>query len=415
MKKYLFIAAAALVASVACSKVEDDFNPSDPNNKIAFEVANYSAQVQTKAESSITSEKIYQFHTVANQFPTVGTPVQFMNDDILPWNGTTQVTADNIASVNIQRWSPSNDYYWPKTGWINFYSYAGTVSPTVDNTATDKKTVKFTYTDAVISANSNILVADAALHYGRTNSATGTYQVDNSEEGSAHVTNGVPTLFRHQLAKIIIDVEARTNDTKKSANTTWKVQVLSASTVNADYKSELTPINKGTLVLTSAEPADATTNTYAWTKTNEGTTNISGWVPSTSTETIALSDSDVLEIATNTIGNGTKSIILEERSVMPQLTNKVGFKLAYKVQAYHGTELYLEEVREVGINNDKNIGQLANTVTSWEANKKITYHIIIDPVSEIVTFDPAVEAYVEIDADGNADDINVNENGLVTP
>ena len=408
MKKFFVLAAAALVALAACTKI-DTPSAVETSSKIGFEVASFIPQ--TKA-SAITSESVYKFHTVANQFPTVGSPVLFMDVDVLPWNGTTQVTADNIASNNIQTWSPSEDYYWPKTGWINFYSYAGTHTPTVGNSASDKKTVTFTYSDAVINASSNILVADAALHYGRTNSATETHQVDNSES-SAHVTKGVPTLFRHQLAKLIIDVEARTTDAKKSANTTWKVQVLSASTVDANYVSTITPINKGSLLLTSAEPTNATTGTYEWAKTNASTSNISGWIPSTETETISLSDSDVLTIDANTTGDGTKSTILAERSVMPQLTNGVGFKLTYKVQALHGSTVYLEEIREVGITDAKTISQLVSSVSSWQANQRITYHIIIDPVSEKVTFDPAVEEYVA--TTGNTDVINVNENGLVTP
>ena len=413
MKKYFVLAAAALVALTACSKMEIE-NSVETAQKIGFEVASY--MPQTKA-SAITSESIYQFHTVANQFPTVGSPVVFMNVDVFPWNGTTLVDADNIGTKDILTWSPSDDYYWPKTGWINFYSYAGTESPTVGNAAEDKKTVTFTYSNVEIGASSNILVADAALHYGRTNSATETHQVDNSET-SEHVTKGVPTLFRHQLAKLIIDVEARTTDGKKSANTTWKVQVLSASTENTSYVSTITPINKGSLLLTSAEPADATTNTYAWTRTNLSDTNISGWVPSSDAsdkETISLSDSDVLTIAVNSTGDGTKSTILAERSVMPQLTNGVAFKLTYRVQAFHGDAKFMEEIREVGITDTKTISQLANTVASWGANQRITYHIIIDPVSEKVTFDPAVEEYVDVDADGNNNIINVNENGLVQP
>ena len=414
MKKYFIIAAAALAGLAACTKTNLD-EISIPDQKVAFEVANFTSQVKTKA-AAITSENIFSFHTVANQFPTVGDPVVFMDVDVLPWNGSTQVTASNIDANNITAWSPVQDYYWPKTGWINFYSYAGTKVPAVDNNASDKKTVTFTYTDQVIGAADNILVADAALHYASSNSETGTYGVDKGESASSHVTKGVPTLFRHQLAKLIIDVEARTTDSKKSENTTWKVKVLSASSENADYKSRITPIKKGSLVLTSVEPASATTNTYAWTKTNESATNISGWVASTTDtdkEEIVLSDSQELTIPVNTTGNGTKSTILAERTVMPQLTSGVAFKLAYEVQALHGDAVFMKEIREVGITTPANIGALVNSVTSWGANQKITYHIIIDPVSSKVTFDPAVEEYLAVD--GNSDVINVNEDGLVTP
>ena len=229
MKKYFIIAVAALAASAACSKVETV--DTTPDKKIAFEVANYAAQ--TKANQSLTNAEdgIYEFHTVAYQFPTIGSPRTFMDVDILPWSDETtpvQVTATNDDSKTIGSWAPAEDYFWPKTGYINFYSYAGSHDPAVDvNDGTDEdwKTVTFTYDDAVITATSNILVADAALHYGRTNSATETHKVDDSET-TEHVTKGVPTLFRHQLAKIKFDVRAKTTSDKVSANTVWKIQVL---------------------------------------------------------------------------------------------------------------------------------------------------------------------------------------------
>ncbi len=413
MKKYFILAVAALAASAACTKVETEFNVSDPGNKIAFEVANYAAQTKAPTNVALTNAEdgIFQFHTVANQFPAIGNPVQFMDVDILPWNGTTQVTSANISSNNITAWAPAEDYFWPKTGYINFYSYAGTAAPTVDNSASDKKTVKFAYNDVTIDANSNILVADPALHYARTNSATETYQVDNSET-SGHITKGVPTLFHHQLAKIIVDVEARTTDAKKSANTIWKVQVL--KDYDATHVSTISPINKGSLALTSAD-ASTSAETVAWTKDNANATNISGWVPGTDKEVIKLEQSEVLTIDVNQTSSGTPDEILAARSVMPQLTNGVDFKLTYRVQALHGSTVFMEEIRTVGIDAAAVIGSLANTVPSWEANKKITYHIIIDPVSEKVTFDPAVEEYDALDADGTVDEININENGLVTP
>lgn len=412
MKKLLFIA-AAFVAMAACTKTEVQFNETADSNKIGFEVANYAAQ--TKANSSLTNAEdgIYKFHTYAYQFPTIGSAREFMNVDIFAWQEAAQENKLTSGTAPVVVWAPEQDYYWPKTGYINFYSYAGTHTPT-ETVSGDFKTVTFTYTDAVIAAASNILVADAALHQGRANYNDNAYSVDDNGSG-ADVTTGVPTLFHHQLAKITFDVEARTTDAKKSANTIWKVQVLNTENQSGnDYKSTIVPINKGSLVLTNADDATAAT-TKAWTATNASSTNISGWVPSTEKETIEFNDSDVLTIDVNTTGDGTKSEILSLRSVMPQVTNGVKFTLVYKVQALHGSTVYLEEIRTVGIDADKVLSNLAGTVTSWDANKKITYHIIIDPVSEKVTFDPAVENYDAIDADGTQDIININEDGIVTP
>lgn len=437
MKKYFFFAAAALVALTACSKVELSDAP-ETYKKIGFEVANYARQ--TKANLALTNDEdgIFSFHTYAYQFPEIGTPRQFMNEDVFPWSNEAtpvKVTSANFTEKQIGSWSPANDYYWPKTGYINFYSYAGTVNPTVAVNS-DWKTVTFTYTDAVISATSNILVADAALHYGLANKDAANYQVDNSET-SAHVTKGVPTLFHHQLAKVIFDVRARTTSAKVSNNTSWKVQVLGTHTYTptsgsaTTIKTTINPINKGTLVLTNVDDKTAASQ-KAWTR-DETSPKISGWVPSsvatdkeeiefTSTpEMDAASFPEALIIPTGAIEslNGTNPYdpveILAARSVMPQLTENVAFTLVYKVQALHGDTVFMEEIRTVGIDAAADLADLANTVASWQANKKITYHIIIDPVSEKVTFDPAVEDYDSIDADGDTDEININQGGIVTP
>ena len=431
MKKYFIIAVAALAASAACSKVETV--NTTPDKKIAFEVANYAAQ--TKANQSLTNSEdgIYQFHTLANQFPAIGTPRVFMDTDIFAWKATSHTDANKLTSGDspVIEWAPELDYYWPKTGHINFYSYAGTIAPAVDNTDADKLVVLYDYTDKVITATDNILVADAALYYKRANSADNAYDVDNDGNG-ADVTAGVPTLFHHQLAKIIVDVEARTTEAKKSDNTTWKVEILSTHTYTpvgetdpVTIESTIVPINKGSLALSNTAVATGNATTQGWTRINEDATNISGWEPSTTATDVekimlaagteAAPASGVLTIATNSISSGTPVTILAARSVMPQLTSGVKFTLVYKVQALHDTTVYLEETRTVGIDAAKVLSNLANTVTSWGANKKITYHIIIDPVSEKVTFDPAVEDYDSIDADGTQDIININENGIVNP
>ncbi|MBR6458247.1 MAG: hypothetical protein IKS71_06585 [Bacteroidales bacterium] len=434
MKKYFIIAAAAVVAMAGCSKSEILFDETNPGNKIGFEVANYARQ--TKANQTITNSEdgIYSFHTVAYQFPTIGSPREFMDVDILPYNvtgtTTTQVTAANDNDYTITKWAPAQDYYWPKTGYINFYSYAGSHTPDVDvNDDDDWKTVTFTYEDAVITATSNIMVAEAALHYGRTNSEDETYKVDDSES-SEHVTKGVPTLFHHQLAKIKFDVRARTTSDKVSDNTTWKVQVLATQAYGDEtLKSHITPIEKGTLVLTNVDDASSASR-KAW--SNAATaTNISGWAPSSDTEDIVFtatadvaSAPAVLTIPAGAVQSLTSGetpapydpeVILDWRSVMPQLTENVPFTLVYKVQALHGSTVFMEEVRTVGIpaidgGEAKDLKDLVSSLTSWAANKKIIYHITIDPVSEIVTFDPAVEDYDPVEEYNGY----INEGGITS-
>ena len=418
MKKYLILAAAALVASAACTKTGLDFDTVSPTNKVGFEVANYAAQTKVNVALTNEDDALYQFHTYAYQFPKIGNAVEFMNTDVFAWNNATPA-AKVTSGTSIYSWAPEDDYFWPKTGWINFYSYAGTQSP-VQSVSADKKTVTLSYTNATIASTDNIMVADAALRFNANQS---TYQVDGTE-GSAHVTTGVPTLFRHMLSKLYIDVKIQIPAAKQSDNTIWKVQVLDEydidgnSTIADGEKSLIIPVNQGTLTLENADAlaADAALNTTTqqWTRTQTGADVVSGWKPGTTTEKIQLSQANVLTLPVNSLVSDSTEQLLAWRTVMPQLTDNVALQLVYKVQALHGTTVFMEEIRTVGIDVAADIHDLTGSIAQWESNKKITYHIIIDPVSEKVTFDPAVEAYDAVEANAS-DVINIDENGIVTP
>lgn len=421
MKKYFILAIAVVAATTACSKNEIDLS-SVPTKKVAFEVANYASQ--TKANASLTNaeDSLYQFHSYAYQFPKIGDAVEFMNTDIFAWDNSTPA-AKVTEGHNIYFWAPEDDYYWPKTGFINFYSYAGTQAPAASISA-DKKTIDFAYNNVTIAANDNLMVADAALHF---NSNQSNYQVDGTE-GSAHVTTGVPTLFRHLLSKLYIDVKLQIPAAKQSANTSWKVIVLDEKDIDGDSaiadgeKSLIIPVNQGTLTLQNidslATDAALNTTTQLWARTQTGTDVVSGWKPAASTENIQLSQADTLTLEVNSLESTSVEQLLDWRTVMPQLTDNIAFQLIYKVQGFHGSTKFMEEIRTVGItvngDNAENIHNLTGSIASWESNKKITYHIIIDPATDKVTFDPAVEAYDEVEANAS-DVINIDNNGIVTP
>lgn len=396
MKKYFILAVAALAASVACSKVETEFNPTDPGNKIAFEVANYATQ--TKAETSLATgeDGLYSFHTYATQFPEIGTAVLFMsNEEIKAYDNSNAVVT---SGSDIYTWAPAVDYFWPKTGYINFYSYAGTINPAVAFSG-DKKTATFTYADKTITANDNILVADAALHF---NTNKDVYKKD-------HVSGGVPTLFRHQLAKIIFKVHLKTTQ-PASNNTIWTVRTIEEETINeTSCKSTVSYVNKGSLTLKNADElaADATKNTTQQVWTADPAGNVSGWVASTTA-----TDVDEIKMASKTLtielnkqeSEETKpAYLIEERSVMPQVTTGTKFVLYYEVSAKHtgDSEPFMKEVRTVGVDVAKTLKDLVSTIDDWSKNTKITYNVIIDPVSEKVTFDPAVEEWAAEEGDIN--------------
>ena len=371
MKKHIILfAVAALTMSAACTKVDVE----TPDQKISFEVANYVAQ--TKAEGSLATEGFYNFHTYANFFPEIGDAQAFMtNVQINPYNNSNVL---QTSGNDIYSWAPAVDYYWPKTGYINFYSYAGTKNPSV-SMSDDKKTATFSYTNQEIASTDNILVADAALHFNENN-----HSVYNQD----HVTAGVPTLFRHQLAQVAFKVHLKTTDAKKSANTEWTVQVL-ADNANS-RESSVTVVKTGSLVLTNADAlaADATKNStkQEWTiSTGDATNKI--WTPASATEEIKFT-TQTLTIPINATESDDTKDLVAMRTVLPQAAGGVNIKLYYQVSATHTGEStpFMTEIISV----NATLTTLAATPAYWKINQQITYTINIDPVTQKVTFDPAV-------------------------
>ena len=123
MKKILILTAiAALAVSAACTKVETI----TPDQAISFEVAKY--MPLTRAYNSLLDETaagsdIDRFFTNAWYHDgAAGFGAQrFMTDQA--------IVPDNASDPT--KWSPSGrNYFWPKTGSINFFSYAGSPVPT---------------------------------------------------------------------------------------------------------------------------------------------------------------------------------------------------------------------------------------------------------------------------------------------
>ena len=316
------------------------------------------------------------------------------NVDIL-WN----------TSPNTNMWAPAVDYYWPKTGYINFFSYAGTQNPTAVDTEGS-----LVYTDKVIAYDDNILVADAAYGY---HANVGTYHLDH-----ASVT-GVPTLFRHYLAKLAFNVKLATTEAKKSANNRFKVEILDAYVKVA---------NKGTLTLSNADPTasrtrESTASTNVWSNANSSYANVA-WTPATWSETEGSETMEKIKVVTSSpvagrdmeqltlnLGlnktaqteTGDDLVLLAERTVMPQhlVDNQQVFYIKYKVSAYHdtndtdnGESAYSVETLEFTGNLSDFIAS-ASRLTEWNKNTKYTYNVIIDPIASKITFDPAVEAWAE--------------------
>lgn len=359
MKKYIIISLAALCAMCACTKTEPN---EAPLQSIDFNVASY--MPQTKANSSIIGEtqsfKSFAYYHVndgvQNYFTTAG----------------ETITPDNVAEPT--KWAPSKPYYWPKTGYINFYSYYGTKDPAITDGSLTYGTAAQPIT---VEAADNLVFADPAFNQTANLS---TYKKDSVKEG-------VPTLFHHALAQIAFDAAVTQVTDKKSDTeeyTTWAVTIDEAS---------LTVKNKGTLSLTKALPAaTADASNPAWLDSYD----VVGWNPAEGTETIGLNElKDALTVEAQTL--------LTARSIMPQTLGTVNtFTLTYTITTTRSWDPE-NPVTETITVPDLTIKSFttATALESWNMNKKYIYHLVINPSDgQLILFDPAVEDMVKVDPAG---------------
>lgn len=360
MKKYIIIAAAALVAAAACSEVENKLET--PEEAISFKVVDYSAATRA-GETSLITEGYEQFTTFAwihADGAETGTP--FMNAEIVKWN------------ANTTEWAPSSrPYYWPKseTSYINFFSFAGTDVPTTMNTEGE-----ITLANVTVKKASNVLVADAA--YGYKNNSNAKYKLDGVKEG-------VPTLFRHMLAQVYFDVK------------------LDATVVD-DAKYKFTAvINELTLTSKNTGAISLKFTDLGNTPGQKKFESENGWELGEGTGSLAKTENVTLTATgTKTAPESGFQKLMDWSSVMPQVlsvttdattTDNVFVTFKYTLTTQYDTNDPYDEVITV---SNVPLSKFTPTVTKWDMNTRYTYHITINPVSgEKILFDPAVEAWVD--------------------
>ena len=374
MKKYFIFAVTAVVATAACTKVETFDNT--PDQAISFQVANYVPQ--TKA-GEVKYNESDTFTTDAWFHPTDGGSAQrFMEAETIKWQSATDT------------WAADRAYFWPKTGDISFYSYAGVPSPT---TVTDGSAV---YTEKTIAITDNAVLASAARHYGVADASLNTYDLEygtNNED-----VTGVPTLFHHILAKVTFIVKFSAEGITDTKNK-WDLVVNSASLEYA---------NVGTLTATFADGAKGqywpfSANTYNWVPKTGAANNIQ--TAPAGTNAVEFNGSANKQTVTATAAGNAISdgiIILDEITVMPQdlAASVAKFRINYTLTSYYNNVQHIQEtvnLYETGEGTDP-LGAIAltafsnNSISQWNMNYKYTYTVTIRP-NKTVTFDPAVEAW----------------------
>ena len=216
MKKYILLAAAALVVFAGCSKIE---NAPEAQREISFAVAKH---LQTKAGDNVVYDTNIPFGTYA--WYTAGTTEGSQGVDFM-----TNETVGFVSPV----WKTTvHTFYWPKTGSVDFISYSpfdGT-NGTADSAPEVTKTT-ITYS-GITAADVDYLYADKVTVDAATGVNTNNVNIDLNDDAdrtaySGAQYSGVPTLFRHALAKVAFRVKANFLEWGDGADkTTWKLTLM---------------------------------------------------------------------------------------------------------------------------------------------------------------------------------------------
>lgn len=191
MNKHLFYIAAACAALASCVKNEVRVNA--PDKEITFQT------VSTKAGAAFNK---------GNHFRSYAYFLEKGKD----WN-KADLTKDAKAYIDnadiyyhttSRYWAAAETYYWPKQGSLTFFAWTDdTADPKVVGTGATvgcapNTGIKIENYSVMDNPNKDILVAEIAKDKKSNESVTG-----------RDWTNGVPTVFRHALAKVEFKVNKR--------------------------------------------------------------------------------------------------------------------------------------------------------------------------------------------------------------
>ena len=399
MKKYLILAAAALTAMAACSKVETIDNSSPV--AINFSVVNHLQQ--TKATAGLTYPTTVPFGTFAwwteNDWTGIAADQTFVFMD------NEQVVYRVLDETSAYAWAPATAYYWTKSGKITFASY----SPyTADGTDKGYSVVPsydvakgFLFNNYTIVADTNIdlMYANLAANCNRNTNSDGTLVTDNSNPEGGF--SGVPTIFNHALCQVGFEFRAIGN--KNPNVNAIKIEITDVDMLNIDNKGTFTQIPEVATTEKWATDHANFTASYDYAPANEFVLDLIEKDATTAAATdnyTALDKTRILLPQTLLVSKDATDVPLD---IAAASTTDQKLVVAYTIKTEYKSALgtWAEEnvVSIIRLNN--------GNITAWKDNQNITYRISINPNANIpVTFDPAVLSWTDV----YSDDITIYTN-----
>lgn len=231
MKKYFFILAAA-AALAACAKNEVTPVLSQENTEIAYNVA-----PKTKADpDAFPTTNV--FASWAYYLPN-GKNWDANSNDAKEYIVNSTISHQTTANV----WkNADNTYYWPKEGKLTFFAYSlnkGDLNGASIHCAHNNGITGTI--DLKTNKNTDFLVAEIAK--------------DKTANETVYGFNGVPTLFKHKLSKIVCNVKTEAD----YANKVFDLKSIKFTGISYDgtygqlpTEAFATGSNKDTQIYTSA-------------------------------------------------------------------------------------------------------------------------------------------------------------------
>lgn len=217
MNKHIFYIAAACAALASCVKNEVRVNA--PDKEITFQT------VSTKAGAAFEKDKHFFSYAYFLEKDKTWDP-DFASAKL--YIDKAVITYEPGTAAGKGYWAAGDTYYWPKQGSLTFFAWTDNTihhptsnpAPSVGTGATVSCTpntgIKIENYSVMDNLNKDILVAEIAKNKTANGSATGDWK------------EGVPTVFRHALAK----VEFKVNKKEAYPNVTFKVKKITLTKVS---------------------------------------------------------------------------------------------------------------------------------------------------------------------------------------
>ena len=314
MKRIILLAASAMAILAGCVKNEVRVNA--PDKEITFQTVSTKAGGAAFETNKHFFSYAYFLEKEKNWDDNHAEAKAYIDNALI-----TYITPASGKGY----WAAADTYYWPKQGSLTFFAWTdNTIHNPTSNPAPSVGTgatvscahdtgIKITDYSVKDNLNKDILVAEIAKNKKSNESATGTWE------------NGVPTVFRHALAK----VEFKVNKKMDYPNVKFRVKSITLNKVSTrgtftQYQSNPNPENWGwngwgiqedLIVFTGDKEVTATDDAGTFDKLTPSATDYSIVLPQVLKDKIDPKLTIVYEIITSYTGTDVTETVTDTKAL----------------------------------------------------------------------------------------------------